>query len=162
MRLELNLDSDNEYITPYVDLDRLSVVTTSNKINSPDSTDGMLRATGDDHEAVYITKIATLNQKSGSIQLIFTANRFDDTLIYPLYRVRPVGSNDNIEETQFSLFPTEGASIPGTTVNEQYFEYKYEVDGLKFDQFQIKIVFVSKNQSYVPSLQDLRAIALAV
>jgi hypothetical protein len=73
-----------------------------------------------------------------------------------------VGSNDNIEETQFSLFPTEGASIPGTTVNEQYFEYKYEVDGLKFDQFQIKIVFVSKNQSYVPSLQDLRAIALAV
>ena len=162
MRLELNLDSDNEYITPYVDLDRLSIVTTSNKINSPDSTDGMLRATGDDHEAVYITKIATLNQKSGSIQLIFTANRFDDTLIYPLYRVRPVGSNDNIEETQFSLFPTQGASIPGTTVNEQYFEYKYEVDGLKFDQFQIKIVFVSKNQSYVPSLQDLRAIALAV
>jgi hypothetical protein len=94
--------------------------------------------------------------------LVFTGNRFDNTIIYPLYRVRPVGSNDNIEETQFTMFPTEGSSVPRTTVNEQYFEYSYEVDGLKFDQFQIKIVFVSPNQSYVPSLKDLRAIALAV
>jgi len=162
MRLELNLDSDNEYITPYVDLDRLSMVTTMNKINSPDSTEGMLSASNDDHEAIYISKIANLSQKSGSIKLVFTGNRFDNTIIYPLYRVRPVGSNDNIEETQFTMFPTEGSSVPRTTVNEQYFEYSYEVDGLKFDQFQIKIVFVSPNQSYVPSLKDLRAIALAV
>ena len=162
LRLELTMDSENEYLTPYVDLDRLSLVTTMNKINSPDSTDGMLLATGDDHEAIYITKVATLNQKSGSIKLIFTANRYDGTLIYPLYRVRPVGSTDNIEETQFTMFPTENSSVPGTTVNERYYEYSYEVDGLKFDQFQIKIVMVSPNQSYVPSIKDLRAIALAV
>ena len=41
-------------------------------------------------------------------------------------------------------------------------EFEYEVSGLSFDQYQIKIVFVSSNQAYSPIIKELRAIALAV
>ena len=54
------------------------------------------------------------------------------------------------------------AKIPATTERELYFEYEYEVSGLSFDQYQIKIVFVSPNQAYSPIVKDFRAIALAV
>ena len=79
-----------------------------------------------------------------------------------LYRVRPVGSTDPISKLGYEFFPTSGAKIPATTERELYFEYEYEVSGLSFDQYQIKIVFVSPNQAYSPIVKDFRAIALAV
>ena len=78
------------------------------------------------------------------------------------YRVRPVGSSSSIDTYGFSYFPTTGAIIPATTERKLYFDYEYEASGLNFDQYQIKILFVSANQSYVPIIKDLRAIALAV
>ena len=161
-RMELTMDSENEYITPYVDLDRSSIVTTMNRINNPTDKDTALSADEDGHDAVYITKIANLANKSGSIKLIFAASRPDGTEIIPLYRVRPVGSADSLEESTFTAFPTEGASVPGTTVYREFREYSYEIDGLKFDQYQIKLVMRSPNQSLTPIIKDFRAIALAV
>ena len=83
-------------------------------------------------------------------------------MIKPLYRILPSGSTDPIETQGFEFFPTEGAKIPGTTETEVYQDYEYEVSGLSFSQYQIKIVFVSPNQAYSPIIQDFRAIALAV
>ena len=40
-------------------------------------------------------------------------------------------------------------------------DYPYEVRGLQFNAFQIKIVMRSKNQARIPLIADLRAIALA-
>ena len=79
-----------------------------------------------------------------------------------LYRVRPVGSTDPIEKLGYEFFPTDTAKIPATSERELFFEYEYEVSGLSFDQFQIKVVFVSPNQAYSPIVKDFRAIALAV
>ena len=42
---------------------------------------------------------------------------------------------------------------------EEYQDYEYEVSGLSHSQYQIKVVFVSKNQAYTPIIKDLRAIA---
>ena len=38
----------------------------------------------------------------------------------------------------------------------------YEVNGLDFTKYQVKIVFVSQNQALCPIIRDMRAIALAV
>ena len=162
LRMELTLRSSQEYLTPYIDLDRTSLITTMNRINSPASSLVATRFVGDTHDAAYITKIANLANKSGAIKLVFTAYRPEGTQIQALYRVRPVGSTESLEETDFTFFPGDTASIPGTTRNEQFLEYSYEVSGLKFDQYQIKIIMTSPNQSKVPVLQDFRAIALAI
>ena len=163
LRMELTMKSDKEYLTPYIDLDRTSIITTMNRINDPADDGVATRFVGDTHDAAYITKIANLANKSGAIKLVFTAFRPEDTKIRALYRVRPVGSTESLEEVDFSFFPEDAtASIPGTTRNEEFLEYSYEISGLKFDQYQIKIIMSSPNQSRVPVLQDFRAIALAI
>ena len=73
-----------------------------------------------------------------------------------------VGSATPIDELGFEFFPTDTAKVPTTTEREIFREYEYEVSGLNFDQYQIKVVFVSPNQAYAPIIKDLRAIALAV
>ena len=64
----------------------------------------------------------------------------------------------------YEYFPTDAdsAKIPAPTERELFQEYEYEVTGLSFDQYQIKVVFVSADQSLAPVISDLRAIALAV
>ena len=99
---------------------------------------------------------------SASIKLIFAGYRPPNTVIKPLYRVVPNGSTDSIDTFGWEFFPTDNAKIPGTTEIVTFFDYEYEVTGLDFTQYQIKIVFVSPNQAYVPMIKDLRAIALAV
>ena len=162
-RLDLTLKSEKENVSPIIDTDRMSIILTSNRINSPTNINSALLPVGDEHEAVYITKIATLTNPSGAIKLMFSATRPPDTHIKPLYRVLPAGSTDNIETLGWEFFPTGGDSvIPATTDEEVYRDYGYEISGLDFTQYQIKILFVSQNQASVPKIMDLRAIALAI
>ena len=92
---------------------------------------------------------------------MFTAYRPVDTEIKVLYRVLPDDSNDSIDTFGYEFFPDPEDGIPAATEVEEFKEYEFEVSGLKFKQYQIKVLFVSSNQGYSPVIQDLRAIALA-
>jgi len=161
-RLDLTMISEKTNISPVIDTDRLSATLVSNRINNPADVNSANLAVGDKHEAVYITRTADLKNPSGSIKLYFTGYRPPNTTIKVLYRVRPIGSTTPIEELGFNFFPAEGSNIPVTSETQIFSEYEYEVSGLNFDQYQIKVLFVSPNQSLVPIIKDLRAIALAV
>ena len=161
-RMDLTLISDKTTISPVIDTDRMSVTLVTNRINSPSDPNISKLSVGDEHDAVYITRVANLTNPSGSIKLLFAGYRPPNTDIKVLYRIRPVGSTTPIENYGFQFFPTTDASIPATSEVEVFSEYEYEVSGLSFDQYQIKLVFVSPNQAYVPVIKDLRAIALAV
>ena len=134
----------------------------SSRINNPADPNTAKLAFGDEHEAVYITKVADLTNPSSSIKVMFAGFRPPNTFIKPLYRVLPVGSTDSIDTQGYQFFPTGDASIPDTTETEEFFDYEYEVSGLNFSAYQIKLVLVSPNQALVPLLKDFRAIALAV
>jgi hypothetical protein len=161
-RMDLAMISVDSTKSPVFDTDRMSMTLVSNRINSPTDSNTALLSTGDSHDAVYITKAATLTNPSTSIKLYYTGYRPSNTFIKPLYRVLPTGSTESIESRGFEYFPTTSATIPPTTDLEDYFDYEYEITGLDFTQYQIKIVFVSPNQAYTPIIKDLRAIALAV
>jgi len=161
LRLDVTLRSNNPNISPVIDTDRLSAILVMNRINKPASDDSSLLAVGDENDAVYITRVANLTNASGAIKLIFTAWRPPNTEIKVLYRVRPQGSTSSIETFGFEYFPAP-ASIPSTSELRVFREYQYEVSGLSFDQYQIKVVLQSTNQAYSPIVQDIRAIALAV
>ena len=161
-RLDLTLTSNKGNVSPLIDTDRMSMTTVMNRINNPTDPNTAKLSVGDLHDAVYITRPADLVNPSGSIKVLFTGYRPANTFIKVLYRVRPTGSTDSIETFGFEFFPDAGAKVPATTEKTIFKEYEYEVSGLSFDQYQIKIVFTSPNQSLTPILQDLRAIALAV
>ena len=164
VRVDLTMQTESTLVSPILDTDRMSLTLVSSRINSPADPNTALLPFGDTHEAVYITKAADLVNPSSSIKLIFSAYRPANTFIKPLYRVLPTGSTDSIDTQGFEFFPTDenSASIPGSTETEIYREYEYEVSGLDFSQYQIKLLFVSSNQAYTPIIKDLRAIALAV
>ena len=123
-----------------------------------------LLTNGDEHAAIYITKEAVLTNPSGALKVMFAGKRPPNTHIKVLYRVIPTGSTESINQIGYEFFPTdaESATIPVATEDEAYFDYEYEVSGLDFTSYQIKIVFVSPNQALVPMITDFRAIALAV
>ncbi len=161
-RMDLTMISSLATVSPVVDTDRMSITTVSQRINNPANVDSAKLAIGDEHAAVYISKVASLTNNSTSIRLMFAGYRPPNTYIKPLYRVLPAGSTDPIESYGFEWFPTEGAKIPETTELELYNDYEYEVTGLDFTAYQVKLVLVSANQAYAPTLKELRAIALAV
>ena len=161
-RMDLTMSSTSTTVSPVMDTDRMSITMVSSRINNPSDPNVAKRPFGDEHSAIYISKVADLTNPSSAIKLIFAGYRPPNTVIKPLYRILPSGSTDPIETQGFEFFPTTGAKIPGTTETEQFRDYEYEVSGLSFSQYQIKIVFVSANQAYSPIIQDFRAIALAV
>ena len=161
-RLDLTMTSLKTNVSPVLDTDRMSMTTVMNRINNPSDPNTAKLSTGDLHDAVYITRAADLSNPSGAIKVLFAGYRPRDSFIKVLYRVRPTGSTDSIETFGFEFFPDSSASVPATTENIVFRDYEYEVSGLSFDQYQIKIVFVSPNQSATPIIEDFRAIALAV
>ena len=161
-RMDLTMTSTKTNISPVIDTERLSVTTVMNRINSPSSDDSARLSVGDEHEAVYITRTADLVNPSGSLKVYFNGYRPAGTTIKVLYRVRPVGSTESIEKLGYSFFPTSGAVVPETTERFVFKEYEYEVSGLNFDQYQIKVIFDSPNQADAPVIKEFRAIALAV
>ena len=161
-RLDLTMTSAKSNVSPLIDTDRMSMTTVMNRINSPSNPNTAKLSVGDSHDAVYITRAADLVNPSGAIKVLFTGYRPANTFIKVLYRVRPTGSTDHITTFGFEFFPDAQASVPVTTEKTIFKEYEYEVSGLAFDQYQIKIVFTSPNQSLTPVIQDLRAISLAV
>jgi hypothetical protein len=76
--------------------------------------------------------------------------------------VLPTGSSDPIESFGWTYFPVDDATIPATNEEGFFEDYEYEVAGLDFQQYQIKVLLISQNQADVPQLQDFRAIALAI
>ena len=140
----------------------MSITCVSNRINNPSDPNTAKLAVGDEHDGVYISRVANLTNPSGSIKVYFAGFRPPGSEIKVLYRVRPVGSTDPISKLGYEFFPSTAASVPAATESEIFNEFEYEVSGLSFDQYQIKIVFVSSNQAYSPIIKELRAIALAV
>ena len=161
-RMDLTLTSNKGNISPVIDTDRMSITCVSNRINNPSDPNTAKLAVGDEHDGVYISRVANLTNPSGSIKVYFAGFRPPGSEIKVLYRVRPVGSTDPISKLGYEFFPSTAASVPAATESEIFNEFEYEVSGLSFDQYQIKIVFVSSNQAYSPIIKELRAIALAV
>jgi len=160
--MDVAMASENPNLSPVFDTDRMSATLVSSRINSPANSNSALLPTGDEHDAVYISKIASLTNPSTSIKLMFSGYRPPNTFIKPLYRVLPKGSTESIENLGFQYFPTTEATIPSTEEEEVYRDYEYEVTGLDYTQYQIKILLISSNQAYTPIIKDLRGIALAV
>ena len=179
--MELILTSESDNVSPVVDLDRSSLITTSNRINNLVGTstggsgylmetgtsgfqtnnDWSTLAKGDPNEAIYITRLVKLATKATALTVSFAASRHPDTTIGIYYKVNPVGSTGNLDEQQWINMGYQTNYNSTATEEELWKDYEYEVKGLNFNAMQIKIVMRSTNQSRVPLISDFRAIALA-
>jgi hypothetical protein len=182
LTLECNFITQNDKVTPMIDLDRVSLITVANRINSPISnyiTDPRINyPIGDPVAGIYVSKLVRLQRSADSLKVLFDAYRPNTSDIRVLYRIiRPDGSNENT--TLWQLFPgyenldinreviefSKNNGKPDTLVNESITSddfRSYEFTATRLPQFvgyQIKIHMTGRNSSLVPRIRDLRIIA---
>ena len=158
------MTSEVDNLSPIVDLDRCSLITTSNRVNNPTNWVQAEQFVGDPHSAVYITKMISLdNQISKSIKVYFDAYRSGNANFRVLYRIVPPGFSGNENTLSWSFFNGDGGSdTPVSPENSYVFRpYEYTATGLEFTKFQIKVCMTSPNQAEVPQFKYFRAVALA-
>ena len=180
-----SLSSNDSKLSPYIDTSRLSVITTSNRVNKiVDNYVGDNRVnslTRDQNAFIYATKSYRLELPATSIKLLVSADINSYSDIRALYSV-DVEENSN---PIFELFPGyKNIDTLGNTINfslsdgtpdsfvptnntlsfesQDYKEYEFTANNLpSFKYFRIKLILTSTNQSYVPKIKDIRTIALA-
>ena len=189
LELKLNLRTNNAYLSPVVDLDRVGLILVSNRVNSPITNyieDPRVSTVTDDPLAFsYITKPIELEIPATSIRILVSAyvNNNSDiraffavgddvaTFDNPVYYPFPGFSNKLESGELIDINLNDGTSDKkvqkvdnyGFASNDVVFkDYEFSIDNLSsFKFFSIKLIGTSTNQSYPPRFRDLRVISLA-
>ena len=180
LTMALQLTTEKSTLSPCIDLDRLSLITTTNRVNwwpggpAPYGQQSAIDRTqdvstlpnGDQNDAVYITRLARLGSEARSLKVDFQITRHPSTEVRVYYRAFKAGDTADPNTLGWELIgeplSTQNQQYDSTPTDEYLWkDYAYEKKGLTFNAFQLKIVMRSKNQARVPLIADLRAIALA-
>lgn len=152
------MTTDNKYLSPVIDTERLALVVVSNRINN-DTTDETHAHSGS-ALARYITKNVTLSTQASGIKVYFSAIRppLSNISVYIKYQsdVNLTDSFDDLEYVELNR-----VSYPdGSKV--EYKDYEFGLDDISpYLIFSVKIVMTSEDTSSVPKIQEFRGIALA-
>ena len=185
LSLRIKMESQDENLSPVVDLQTSLFVLGRNKINNPItdySSDGRVNLIqGDPHSAVYMTKKISLEKSATSLKVYISAYRPAESDFRVLYQLFKADSSE--VDQSFTLFPGYdnlintgiGYQIIDPSANNgrpdkyvrpsadnEFLEYEFTADDLEpFIGFSIKIVMSSTNEAHSVRLKDLRCIALA-
>jgi hypothetical protein len=184
--MEMVMTSNNRNISPVIDLDRVSLIMTTNRLNYPIfdwATNELIRRNGTDPcISTYVSKVINLESPATTLKVLLAAVCPSTSDIRLMYKIQRVGSTSPFDSEVFRLFPGYGninsegiiqeieksnglpdvkpTSTGSRTVNYQ--DYAYSANPLPpFSKFQIKIDMVGTNQANPPKIKDLRVIALA-
>lgn len=171
----MRLSTIDNNISPVIDMQRTSLSLFSNLIDKQDSDRDAIGfntplifvpetdAGGGSHLAKHITTPISLAENAVGLRILLAANKPSVADFQVYYKVSDEGSN--IRNVDWELVNPEN-SVPSDENPNVFREYRYLVGGLggalsPFTTYQLKIVFRSPNSSKVPSIRDLRVIALA-
>jgi len=189
LTLRVDMSTENENISPALDIKNAVFVLGRNRLNNPiadyTNSTSILNGTDDPHASIFVSKKVSLAKPATGIKVILSANRSEESDFRVLYRVDSANSSEI--NKKYVLFPgynnlldTDGdgfgdevidtsknsgladAFVEANSNSETFNEYTFTADNLdEFNSFVIKIVFSSKNESYPVLIRDFRAIALS-
>jgi hypothetical protein len=187
MNLRVFLNTIDSRLSPVIDTQRVSVILTSNRVNSVITNyadDSRINSIFSDPTAFqYLSKEITLENPGTSIKILLSAynNLYSDIrafyaisenqnfnpifIPFPGYenlnsRGQIIDIQDNNGHPDIFVPLTSNTGFSPTDVS--FAEYTFTADQLPaFRSYRIKIIMTSTSQVYVPRLKDLRVIALA-
>ena len=187
LTLNMKLASSVEDVSPMIDLDRVSVIFTSNRVNNPIenyATDFRVSSLRDDPSAfVYASNAISLEVPASSIKIITSTyvNQLSD--VRALYAIMkdpnedpvyyPFPGYNNLTNTGSIIDKANNDGLSDTKVSKtdnvndlseslDYREYQFSVNNLpEFRYFSIKLIGSSQDQAHPPRFKELRVIALA-
>lgn len=181
--MKVSMTTTSANVSPVLDLQRCSLILVNNKIDKQSTDRNLTRPTAragsglntplvfvaetsandGSHAAKHVTVPVTLAETAVGLRIILAANRpsVSDFLVY--YRTATGGQN--LLDQSWVLIAPE-SSIPSDENPSVFREYRYLAGGLggsliPFTDYQLKIVFRSSSDAKVPSIKDLRVIAMA-
>lgn len=179
--MELTMTTRDGKVSPMIDLDRINIITTMNRIDSPVNDyiidDRVNQLYYDPHSAIYVSRLVSLEKPADALKVIFDAYRHSSNDIRVAYRL--VRDNIPIEQQVYELFPgynnldinknvidpslSDGRPdrlIPSSNNIRDYRNYEFTAKNLpEFNGYQIKIMMSGTSQANVPLIKDFRAIA---
>ena len=185
--MTLNLDTLDSRLSPTVDMERMSALLISNRVDkliSNFKTDNRVDSLENDPSGFqYISKENVLETSGTSLKIVLDAHSNEYTDIRAFYAISenqgfdpifvPFPGFDNLNERGQVIsidqsdgktdVPTSPSEARGFLSNElQFKELTFSVSDLpSFKAFRIKFVMTSTNSSYVPRVSNLKVIALA-
>ena len=189
LTMELVFSTADINVSPVVDVDRVSLITTTNRVDNPVTNfaddERVNTPLADPNSAVYLSKRVNLENPATFLQVKLAAYRHpsaDIRVMYRLYRLDGIDSEqpfelfpgyDNLTDTTGDGFGDQVIDVknnngrpdklvaPARFVDE-FKDYQFTASNLaEFNGFEIKIVMTSTNQAYPPKVRELRAIAFA-
>jgi len=122
--------------------------------------------------AKYVTKEVTIQSPATAIDVHLLANVRDISDLQVFYKFKKASSQENFEDIDWIYFNTSGEpdvfdiatsenTISGIVEKQSsYQDLKYSASNLpEYSSFAIKVVMKGVDPSYVPKVQDIRAVA---
>ena len=122
--------------------------------------------------AKYVTKEVAISNPATAIEVHLTLNVKDIENVRVLYKYKRASSQENFDDLDWIYFNTSGDPDNGVIATPEnsissivekqssYQDIKYSVSDLpEFSSFAVKIVMKGTDPSYVPKIQDIRAVA---
>jgi len=164
--VELNtvFQTQNEYVSPLIDLDNVSLLAVSNVIGPAEALDDSeILSDGGNGLSRYITKTVNLNQPADRITVFVDVNRPTANSYIKIYAKL---KHDDSTNSWYEMIPRNGTiaapqnGIPVSSDDSEFSEVEYTKSTDKeFTSFVIKIVFVSDVTNTPTTVRNFRAIA---
>ena len=159
IKLKAKMSTTSEYVSPLIDLDRVSVNSVFNDVNSEDDvSDTELKAEHGDAAVRYITRDVELNNPADQLDVYLNISRPTDksnVLVYARFK----SGDDSIVNSPFELLK-QASAIPISSGADDFNEVLFALSrNQNFSSFQVKIVIVTDEHWNVPTITDFRAIA---
>jgi hypothetical protein len=185
--LNLSLYGATPAVSPVIDLDRIGVILTSNRVNNPIDdwvTDNRVNTLKDDPNAfVYASKPVTLKDGASGLKIHLQAHINLTSEIRAFYAItedpndeliyQPFPGHTNLLATGQIIDPAKNNGLSDKLVPKTdkiaytsdqvvWNDYEFTIDNLPtFRNFSIKLVGTGTNQAQPPRMKGLRVIALA-
>jgi hypothetical protein len=170
--IRATLSSTNDYLSPVIDTTRFGGIVVKNIVNNTSTNE--TNSSNGSAVARYITKRVILADgfDSTGLKVFLNVNRPPSTDIKVYYKVLShydysvFDSQPYVEMSKVDLGGGNSTTEAEEFIEEQYYAQDIKYTGLAggryvdFKTFAIKVVFLSSDQSVVPRVSDLRAVAL--
>ena len=164
-------NNGNNFVSPVIDMERLSLIAINNRINSPAALTYDNANAGRFYVAEtepvkssslssYVTKRIVLENEAEALNAYLNVNRPTGSNVQLYYKVAQTGSNVSFDNDIGWTEITPETDIPIDN-SGRYYEAAYSVippEGA-FGSFAFKIVFTSSSSRKAPTCKDFRAIA---
>ena len=178
MTMRFNLGTTDSRVSPVIDTQRMSILTTSNRVNSVIAdyvTDNRVNGIDTDPTAFqYLSKEISLENPATSLKILVDVYKDRDSDIRglfaisdhqnfnPIYELFPGFNNIDERGQIIDVANNDGSSDTRVSPAEDYREHTFTIDELpSFKSYRIKLLLTSSNQANPPKIRNLRVIALA-